>query len=526
MQRKLTKKRVSEEEEIKAAGLFLDFDEIAKKGSMSKEEGLISKWYGVYGSRHPGNLMVRMAIAGGVITASQARQIALTAENYAQGKINVSTRTALQYHWLKLPNVPLMLRELNTASVTTFHGCGDVARNITACQMAEVCPHRRLNVRPYAIKSARFIASCRDLDDLPRKFKVNWSGCDAGCSQPYMNCVGINGISTVIDGKEEVGFRVVIGGGMGWKAFVAQDLFSFVPQETIIPLVRAVALLFRDHGDRYDRAKSRLKFVVHNKGIDECRKLILQYLKEENIVTKGIISEPITYTGSPVPDRPLTDTEVKKITGEAVLRIRIPKGEMTSNQLRRLAELSEMFGNQKIYTTNRQNCELHGIDPEKLSRAQDEVHKIGLYTEGISSIKDIVACVGTTYCPKAVGTTRALYDRLVPVVSDPKYKSIENFVEINITGCPHSCSPHRITDIGFRGMRIREEQGSVEGFEMLIGGHQTKHGQVLGEFKLPDCAEVVETVLGKFIEVRAKNESLTDCVNRLGMASFKEAVFS
>ena len=112
MQRQLNFKRVSEDEEIKAAGLHIDFDEIAKKGSLSKEEGLIAKWYGIYGSRQGGNFMTRMAIPGGVISAAQTRQIADTAEHYAQGRVNITTRTALQYHWVKLKNLPLMLREL------------------------------------------------------------------------------------------------------------------------------------------------------------------------------------------------------------------------------------------------------------------------------------------------------------------------------------------------------------------------------------------------------------------------------
>jgi len=526
MQRQLTFQCVSEDEEIKAAGLHIDFDEIAKKGSISKEEGLIAKWYGVYGSRQPGNFMTRLTVPGGVITSAQARQIAETAEHYAQGRINITTRTSLQYHWIKLKNVPLMLRELGQEGISTFHGCGDVARNITACQMAENCPHRVLNVRPYALECAKFISACRDLDNLPRKYKINWSGCAAGCAQPYMNCLGLMAVRCRFDGREQTGFKVVVGGGMGWRGFVARDFFSFVPSDRAVSLSRAVGLLFRDHGDRYNRAKARLKFVVHHKGIEACRKVVLENLRKEGVSTDGFHTEAVDIVGPPIPPRPLVDSEVNNMDGPAVVRIRIPKGEMTSRQLKRIAELSELYANQRIYTTNRQNLELHEIHASKVEDTRQAVQKLGLLTDGVSGLRDIVPCVGTTYCPKAVSTTRDLYDRLLPVVSQDTYQAIDEYVTINITGCPNACSPYRITDIGFRGMRIREQTGSVEAYEMLIGGDQKAHGQKLGEFKLTDCPEVVETVLQTFIALRQAEESLTDCVTRVGLDPFREAVFS
>ncbi len=526
MQRQLNFERVSEDEQVKAAGLYIDFDEIAKKGSMSKEEGLIAKWYGVYGSRQGGNFMTRMAIPGGVISAAQARQIADTAENYAQGRVNITTRTALQYHWIKVKNIPLMLRELASEGISTFHGCGDVARNVTACQMAENCPHRVLDVRPFAKDTARLIGGCRDLDNLPRKYKINWSGCVAGCAQPYMNCLGLMAVRCRIDGQEVTGFKAVMGGGMGWRGFVAQDLFSFVPKDRVLPLTRAIGLLFRDHGDRYNRSKARLKFVVHRLGMEKCRQIICDNLKAEGVSTEGLLTEPVEMVGPAPPQRPLVDREIAKIEGATVVRIRVPKGEMTAGQLRRIAELSEMVGDQRVYTTNRQNCELHGVDPDKVALARDEIEKIGLFTDGVSGLCDIVPCVGTTYCPKAVSTTRDLFDALLSLFSSEKYQAIADDAIVNITGCPNACSPYRITDIGFRGMRIREERGSVEAYEMLIGGDQQAHGQTLGEFKAADCPAVVEIVLDTFIAHREPEETLTACVTRLGMDLFKEAVYS
>lgn len=521
MQRNLTFNQVSEDEEIKAAGLILDFDEIAKKGKMSKEESNIAKWYGIYSSRQPGDSMARIVVPGGQITSPQARQIARVAKKYGRGKLNITTRQAIQYHHLQVETLPEMIRDLAEEGLTTFHGCGDVTRNVAACPLAEICKYKRMDVLPIAKESGRYLSSCRDLDNLPRKYKITWSGCGAACAQPYMNCVGLMAVQK----GDKTGFKAAIGGGMGWRGFVAQDLFTFIPLDKAIPFTRAVALLFRDHGDRFNRAKARLKFVVHRYGIDKCREIILENLAKENVSTEGFETQPFDETGIPYPARPLTDKETAVTDGKKVVRIMIPKGEFSADQLIKIAEFSELYGNQRIYTTNRQNVELHGVEPEKEAELKNEIEKLGLKTENFFSLDDIVSCVGTTYCPKAVSTTRNLFDLLVPVVGDKKFDSIRDKAVINITGCPNSCSPYRISDIGFRGMRIREEKGSVEGYEMLIGGDQTKHGQKLGNFKAEDCPEVTAGVLETFMANGNAEESLTDCVNRIGIEPFKEAVF-
>ncbi len=517
MQRKLQFKRLSEDEEIKETGLNIDYDEIAKKGKMSNEEALISKWFGIYASRQPGNHMARIVIPGGQITSGQARVIAKASELYAQGKLSVTTRQAIQLHWLKIPNLPELLRELAEDGLTTFHGCGDVTRNVTACPLAETCRYRRINVLPHAKEIARYLESCRDLDNLPRKFKITLSGCGAGCAQPDINCAGITAVNRKREnGGEEQGFKIVIGGGMGWKAFVAKELFSFVPGDKILPVCRAVAILFRDHGDRFNRSKSRLKFVVDRLGIDKSRKIVIQALSDDGIDTSDFETKAIEDVGLQWPDRPLVEQDPVGTDNRVTVRAMIPEGEMNFNQFKRLAEFSEIYGNKKIYTTNRQNIEIHGVIPEKVSELKSEIEKLGFATGGFFGIRDIVPCVGTTYCPKAVSQTRTAYAKLMDVVKQKKYNAIWDKAIINITGCPNSCSPYRISDIGLRGMRIREGIGSVEGYEILLGGTQDSFGRKIGEFKVEDCSTVIEKVLDTFMEVRQENETLSDCIKRTG----------
>ncbi|MCZ6673782.1 MAG: nitrite/sulfite reductase [Verrucomicrobia bacterium] len=518
MQWTLGKRFVSEDEIIKEQGLFLDYDEIARKGAMTAEEKNISKWYGIYTSRQSGNHMARIVIPGGVLTSSQARRISKISEDYAQGKLAITTRQCIQLHWLKTPSLADMVRGLAEDSLSPFHGCGDVTRNVTGCPLAETCKFKRFNVLPYVKETARVLTESRDLDNLPRKFKITFSGCGAGCAQPYINCIGIVSVTRKgADGQEENGFKVVIGGGMGWAPFIGKDLFSFVPPEKIVKLNRAIALLFRDHGDRRDRTMARLKFIVFHKGIDECRRIVLENLKNEGVSTDDLETEDFEETGVDYPDRPLLEQNPVGTDGRTTVRAMVPKGELTHIKFKRMAELSEIYGNKRVYLTNRQNIEIHGVKPEKVEAITEEIQKIGFATDGFFGLKDIVPCVGTTYCPKAVTETRSLYDTLIPVVSQAKYSEIWDKAIINITGCPNSCSPYRIADIGFRGMRIREQVGSTEAYEMRIGGNHDRLARKFGEFKHDDCPRVLEKILDTFLAVRQGDETLADCIHRLGL---------
>jgi len=297
------------------------------------------------------------------------------------------------------------------------------------------------------------------------------------------------------DGTEETGFRVKIGGGMGWRPQLGEVLFGFVPRDKIQPLVRAVTMLFRDYGDRFDRSMSRLKVVVERLGIDMCREIVEGFMDAEGVDHGDFEKDFVQDCGPAVPARPMAEPQPVGDDGKAIARIMVPKGEMDFHSLKRIAELSERYGDKYVYTTNRQNFEIHGVDPNRLSELQAEIDKLPVASGTFFGLDDIVPCVGTTYCPLAVSESRRMYDMLQSVVKREKYDAIRDKAVINITGCPNSCSPYYIADIGLRGMRIREGQGSVEGYEIRLGGTDEHLGQVLGEFKTEDCPRVIEAVL-------------------------------
>ncbi|NQT16654.1 MAG: FAD-dependent oxidoreductase, partial [Planctomycetes bacterium] len=385
------------------------------------------------------------------------------------------------------------------------------------CARASVCPHRRFDVLLYARQTAEFIDSCRDLDNLPRKFKITFSGCRASCAQPLVNCVGVVAVVREgPDGNRQTGFRVSIGGGMGWRPRVGEVLYGFVPSDKIHLACRAAGLLFRDHGDRFDRTMARLKVVVERLGIDECRRIVEGFLNSEGVDHGDFDTEPVEDCGPAIPGRPMIEVGPRGDDGKAIAQIMVREGEIDFHSLRRVAELSERYGDKYVYTTNRQNFELHGVDPEKLSELQAEIDKLPITTGPFFALDDIVPCVGTTYCPLAVSETRRMHDMLQEVVKQAKYDAVRSGAIINITGCPNSCSPYYIADVGLRGMRIRESQGSAEGYQIRLGGTQERFGLVLGEFKTEDCPRVVEAVLGTFMALRQGDEALADTVWRSG----------
>ncbi|MGA2621163.1 MAG: FAD-dependent oxidoreductase [Thermoguttaceae bacterium] len=525
MQRNLQHRRRSDEEAIKEGGLVLDFDEIARKGAISREELLIAKGYGIYQSRQPGTHMARVVIPGGQMTSVEARALARISARYAPGRISFTTRQTAQLHRLKLADLPALLRDVHSAGLTTFHGCGDVTRNVAACPWAAICPHRRLDVLPYARHTAAALSACRALDNLPRKFKITFSGCPAMCGQPLINCVGVVALRRrAPGGAEETGFQVFIGGGLSWRPFVAQPLYGFVPAGQIVDVCRAVGLLFRDHGDRCRRMYARLKFVVHRLGIGRCRQLADEILDHEHIDRSRIEAAAVEDCGPGVPERPLAAPEPRGSDGLAIQQIKIPKGELASEHLERIADLAECYADKHVYSTNRQNLELHGVLPQRAAELEQHIRSLGLETADFYGLTDVVSCVGTTYCPLAVSGTHRMFDLLQELVHAEKYAPIRGGVLLNITGCPNSCSPYRIADIGLRGLRIRGLTGSSDGYQVTVGGTQSRFGEPLGEFKTADCPPVVAAILDTFLAIRQGDESLAHSVARAGIAPYRAAV--
>ena len=299
-----------------------------------------------------------------------------------------------------------------------------------------------------------------------------------------------------------------------------------MPPEKIIDVCRAVGLLFRDHGDRYIRMYARLKFVVHRLGIERCRELVDEYLDKEGVDRSGFEEQPIEYRAGPaVPDRPLCQPDPRGTDGLAIQQIKIPKGELSSDHLAKIAELSEVFGDKHVYSTNRQNLELHGVDPRRLPQLRAEIQALGLETDDFYGLSDVVSCVGTTYCPLAVSSTHTMFDLLRELVRDPKYAAdprqgvgehhrLPQFL-LALSHCRHR--PARAAD---------PREGRLD---RGLPDHRRRHAGAVRRSRSASSSRTIASAWWRRFSTRSwrsapDEETLADSVVRLGVEPYRRAV--
>ena len=341
---------------------------------------------GIYGQRQEGVQMIRTKIPGGLLTADQMRHLAGVADEVGGGKGHLTTRQNMQYHFVPLLKVPDALHMLADVRLTTREACYNTVRNVTACPLAGLLPEEPFDVQPYARRLALAFLHKELTDSLPRKFKVAFSGCKEDCIATAINDVGLRAI--VRDGVN--GFRMTVAGGLGPLPVESKVLHEFFPAEDVVRRVEAVIRIFNTHGNRANKNKARLKFVMRERGFDWLRDAIAE--QYEDIVKNGGISIPASvpenFGGfqSAKPPRgsgemlPLfspspafnewrkTNVRDQKQAGYAIVTVMTPQGNLTGNQMRALADLSEQAGEGSLRVTMAQNIVLAYVPVGALPR--------------------------------------------------------------------------------------------------------------------------------------------------------------
>jgi sulfite reductase beta subunit-like hemoprotein len=234
--------------------------------------------HGIYGQRQPGFQMVRVKIPSGLLNPNQLSVLADIAETYSTGRGYVTTRENIQFHFVSLENVPTIMRWLADAGLTTREACGNTVRNVTSCPLAGVCPTETFDVTPYALATTRFFLRHPEFHDLPRKFKIAFSGCedDGNCAVGGIHDIGLIARVRGSNGTAHRGFKVLVGGGLGSLPTEAATLTEFSPEEELISTLEASLRVFKHHGNRKNKFKARMKFVLREKGIEEFRRLVAE----------------------------------------------------------------------------------------------------------------------------------------------------------------------------------------------------------------------------------------------------------
>ncbi len=531
---------------------------IAKYRMGSIEESLFRRFrlqYGIYGIRNQtGVQMVRVKVPFGRLTASQLEVMASVAENYASGHGHVTTRQDLQFYWIPLDRVPDMLAALGDVGITTREASGNVVRNLTADPLAGVAVDEVFDVRPYANAVARFLLRNPISQNLGRKFKISFSGSPADRA-----FAGIQDIGAIARIEEEGGFKVrgfdiFVGGGLGANPRLANRLEAFTPAVQLLPTVEAIIRIFNRLGNRENRKKARLKFLVAQVGMDAFRELVFQERAVLPMVNAhpypDFAGEHIGWTTPPHPvtalpskggKRPLpgdpsyrqwyeTNVIWQKQSGYAAVFVTLPAGDITAPQFRSLAEIARRFAGGEVYTTITQNIAFRWISKNSLADLYQALKETGLAAAGTHWLPDVVGCAGADTCNLGITTSHRLVQELIRRLSHQpdRYLAADlRGIDIKIGGCPNACGHHHIAAIGLQGGARRINGQLVPHYRLLLGGRVTAGGTVLGTpvVSIParNVPQAVERVVTLYRAGFNPGESFYEWIDRVGPTSLKGA---
>ena len=501
---------------------------------------------GIYGQRQEGEQMFRIKIPWGGLSAAQLELLAELAAKAPNGVAHVTTRQNIQLHFIKLDQVTGLMRSLASVGLTTREACGNTVRNVVVGHCAGVCPHELFDVTPYAETVARFLLRNPMNQNLPRKFKIAFSGCPDDLGLSPMQDIGACAALRSTAGREERGFQLYVGGGLGPMPRLAELLEEFTPAERLLPTVAAIVRIFDRLGNRDDRHKARMKFVLNKLGIETFRALVFQERTGLESTMAGRFpslaawDERIPLQRAPSgsvsaarePDDPAyrrwrtTNVLTQKQVGYAMVSIRLELGDITSAQLRTLAFAAREFGDGTVRSTNQQNFALRWIPSERLPALYRVLSAVGLAAPSAERLADVTACPGADTCQLGITSSRGL-GAAVGALFDDELKDLadEAGIRIKISACPNSCGQHHLADIGLYGGAKKFNGRQVPTYEMLLGAKltpgQAHYAKPVARIPAKNVPGAVEAVLQRYQKERQDGESFNSFLDRWGLESVK-----
>ncbi|HUS68648.1 MAG TPA: nitrite/sulfite reductase [Kofleriaceae bacterium] len=486
--------------------------------------------------------MMRIKVPAGHLTCEQLDVIAELAEEYSDSILHISTRQNVQLHFVHIEDTPDLMRRLASVGITTREACGNSVRTVTACQFAGVCGDQAFDVTPYADALTWYLLGHKDTQDFGRKFKIAFSGCKPHpCGLANFHDIGA--IAVVKDGKR--GFEFYVGGGLGAVPHQAKLVEEFLPEEELLPMSQAVCRVFAKLGERKNRARARLKFVVQKLGLEEFRRQVREEREkiapDERWTTylDGIESK----TDRPLrPGRPLegavtpelarfraTNTRPQPQPNYVVATIRLPLGDITATQTRQLTAIARKYTGDTIRLTVEQNLVLRWVSEADLPALHRELSAVGLGLADAGTIRDITSCPGTDTCKLGISASRGLAAELghrlqARTIDNPDLDRLH----IKASGCFNSCGQHHVADIGFLGVSRNVAGRRVSHFQLVVGGEWENnggsYGLAIGAFPSKKIPEVVDRLTETWLRDREPGERLQAFIGRAGRAKIKAAL--
>ena len=490
--------------------------------------------------------MMRIKIPFGGVTPEQLEVLADLSEEYADGVTHITTRQDVQFHFVHINDTPSLMRRLAAVEITSREACGNVVRNVTACPLAGICRDETFDTTPYAKACSRFLLGHPDTQDFGRKFKIAFSGCkEHPCGLVTMHDMGAIAKTKIVDGQEKRGFELYVGGGLGSVPYKAKLFDEFLPEEELLPISQAIARVFARLGEKRNRARARVKFLIANLGIDEFRKLVLAerkklspdprwtaHLASVNEKTEEALKAGVSLNGSERPEGFAawysTNVYQQRQPGYVAATVTLPLGDASASQLRALADIARRFVKETLRTTVEQNILFRWLSEEDLPEFYRAIQAIGLGAADAATIVDVTACPGTDTCKLGIASSRGLARELRYRLGEKSLEldeAVKN-LRIKVSGCFNSCGQHHIADIGFYGINRNVKGFQVPHFQVILGGkfhdNAGEYGVAIGAVPSKRIPEAVLSITEYYVRKREKDERFQDFVRRIGKKEIKD----
>jgi ferredoxin-nitrite reductase len=463
--------------------------------------------------------MLRLRIPGGVLKSHQMRGLAEMAEDWGSGRADITTRANLQMREFRPHDIVRVLTKLQTLGLTSRGSGADNIRNITASPITGLDPAELVDVSALANALHHYILNSRDMYDLPRKFNVAFDSGGAISVVADTNDIGFVAVRVAEDREVPPGiyFRVLLCGITGHKQFAADCGILLRPDQTLA-VAAAMIRVYANHGDRTDRKKARLKYLVDRWGIEK-------FIAE----TEKRLSFPlIRFAADSCEPRAAVDraahigVHAQRQPGCHYIGVSVPVGRLPANQMRAIAEIADRSGTGEVRLTVWQNLLIPNIATERLDDAIQALRNAGLDCTAGALLRGTVACTGNQGCRFAATDTKSHAVELANMI-DTKF-TIEQPVNLHVTGCPHSCAQHYIGDIGLLGAKVAGE----EGYQVVIGGgsdnDQGLARELIASIRYADLPPVMERLFAAFFDNRHAGESFLDFSRRHSIDVLREFI--
>ncbi len=492
--------------------------------------------------------MMRIKIPFGKMTPEQLDVLCELAEETSDQILHITTRQDIQLHFVHIDDTPDLMRRLAAVGITSREACGNAVRNVTACPIAGVCSEETFDVTPYANAIMFFLLGHDDTLDFGRKFKIAFSGCaQNACGLTNFHDMGAIAKTRVVNGVTERGFGYYVGGGLGAVPYPALLFDDFLPEAELLPMTQAVCRVFGQLGEKENRSRARIKFLVKKLGIEEFKRIVLEErakLRPDPRWTSFLSSLRET-DGVPLkPGAPLgsgphpagfdawyrSNVQKQRQPGYAVATVKTPLGDFTPAQGRALSDIARRYSSDALRLTVSQNLLYRWIPEAELPKLYADLAAIGLGASGAETVTDITSCPGTDTCKLGISSSRGLAGELTKRLSliEDKLDPAAKGLHIKCSGCFNSCGQHHVADLGFLGVSRNVNGRRVAHFQLVVGGELTNnggtYGLAIGAVPSKRVPELVDRLSNAFVAGKQDGETFKAFIARIGKKEVRKMV--